>query len=62
VSALNETHDVDFTAEEENKKTAVPSELKRSKTKLLRNTGQTYGTFKRGTDKPERNIVPLWGH
>jgi hypothetical protein len=66
VSALNEQHNTDFTTEKENRKsngrkrkTAVPSEWKRHKTKLLRNTGHTFGNFKRSTDASERKIAPL---
>jgi histone deacetylase complex regulatory component SIN3 len=46
---MNERHDIDFTIEKDNRKansrkriTAVPSEWKIHKTKLLRNTGHTY--------------------
>jgi len=66
VSALNEPHNIDFTTEKENRKRnsrkrkiAVPSEWKINKTKLLRNTGHIYRTFKRSTDVPERKIAPL---
>jgi hypothetical protein len=48
-------------AEQQKRKTAVPSEWRRNKTKLLRNTGHTYSTFKRGADILERKIVPLGG-
>jgi hypothetical protein len=43
-------------AELQKRKTAVLSEWKRNKTKLLLNTGHTYRTFKRGTDIAERKI------
>jgi len=65
VSALNETHNIDFTTEKENRKmnsrkrkTAVPSE-KINKTKSLQNTRHTYRTFKRNTPVPEQKIAPL---
>ena len=68
MSALNEPHNVDFTAEKENRKpksrkrkTAVPSKWRRNKTKLLRNTEHTYRTFKIGSEIPERKIAPLVG-
>jgi hypothetical protein len=59
---MNERHDIDFTIEKENRKpnsrkriTAVPTEWKRHKTKLLRSTG----ILKRGTDIPERMGAPF---
>jgi hypothetical protein len=68
VSAVNEKPNTDFTTEKENRKpesrkreTAVPSEWRRHKTKLLRNTGHTYRNSKRGTDTPEQKIIPLVG-
>ena len=68
LSALNEPHNIDFTTEKENRKrnsrkrkTAVPSEWKINKNKLLQNTGHTCGNFKRGTVIPERKIAPLCG-
>ena len=68
MSAVNETHYIDFTTAKENRKTknskrktAVPSEWKRNKTKLLRNTGHKNRNFKRGTDVPEQIIVSLLG-
>jgi len=68
VSALNKPHNVDFTAEKENRKPksrkekSVPSEWKRHKTKLLRISAHKNRTFKRCTDITERKTVPLWGH
>jgi hypothetical protein len=69
VSAVNEPHNIDFTIEKDNRKpksgrreSTVPSEWKRRKTKLLRNTGHKYRTFKRSTDILEQKIDPLWGH
>jgi hypothetical protein len=68
VSALNEAHTIDFTAEKENRKpnsrkrkTAVASEWKINETKFPRKIGHTYRTFKRVTDIPERK-TPLEGH
>jgi hypothetical protein len=68
VSALNDTRSIDFTTEKDNRKpknrkrkTAVPSEWKRRKTKLLRNTEHANRTFKIGTDIAERKIAPpVW--
>jgi hypothetical protein len=63
---MNERHDIDFTIEKDNRKpnsrkrtTAVSTEWKRHKTNLLRNTGHTYGNFRRGTDIPERKGAPF---
>ena len=68
VSAQSEPYFIDFTTEKDNRKpksrkrvNAVPSEWKRHKTKLLRNAGHGYRTFKRGTDIPERKVVPRVG-
>jgi hypothetical protein len=53
VSAVNETHNIDFTTEKEKgkpnsrkRKTAVLSEWKINKAKLLRITEHTYRSFK----------------
>jgi hypothetical protein len=36
----------------------VPSEWKINECKLLRNTGNVYRSFKRGTEIPERKVLP----
>jgi hypothetical protein len=39
----------------------VPSEWKINGCKLLRNTGKAYRSFKKGTEIPERKILPPYG-
>ena len=69
MSAVNKTHNIDFTTEKENRKlnnrkikTAVSPKWERNKTKSLGNTGHTYRTFRRGTDIAERKVANFWGH
>jgi hypothetical protein len=47
--------------QKKNKLITFPSEWKRNKTKLLRNAGHTYRTFKKCTELSARKTVPLQG-
>jgi accessory colonization factor AcfC len=61
VSALYELQNIDLTTEKNNRKPnnikrqkAIPSEWKRNKTNLPRNTGHAYRSFKKGSEIPKR--------
>jgi hypothetical protein len=67
-SALNETQNMDLTMKTDNRKLkgrkrkgSAPSEWKRNKTKLLRNTGHAYRKFERDTEILEWKIRTPFG-